>query len=473
MKRELICFYWLVLFFSGAILAGSGPIPQEPEKWNIISIVTDDQARWSIGAYGNRESSTPHMDRLAREGVRFLNAFVPHPVCSPSRVSFLTGLYSTRFGITDWISPEESEQGLGLPPESVTWPEILKEHGYATALIGKWHLGTLPQHHPTRHGFDHFFGFLEGGNRPMNPTLEVEGETRQLEGSLPDLLVDDAIRFIDTHSQRPFALLLHFRAPHSPYLPVPEEDEAPFRSLQPSVPIEEGIDLKTIQTWTREYYSSVHSIDRNLGRLLDALDRQNLSEKTIVLFTSDHGYMIGHHSLRFKGNAHWVAGGVVGPKRPNMYEESIAVPLMIRWPGVVRPGTEVSEMVTNTDILPSVLSMLGIEAPEESDLDGRDFTPLIRGKKISWREAIYGQYDLHNNGLAFMRMIRTTRWKLIRHHYSRMMDELYDLENDPQERRNLYRNGDFQEIRNRLQEELSAWQRSVDDPLLKGLPPID
>lgn len=471
MKRHLICFCGFLLVLPGAgLIAGS---QQTPEKWNIISIVTDDQARWSVGAYGNLETSTPHMDRLAREGVRFLNAFVPHPVCSPSRVSFLTGLYSTRMGITDWISPEESEKGLGLPPESVTWPEILQEHGYATALIGKWHLGTLPQHHPTRHGFDHFFGFLEGGNRPMNPTLEVEGETRQLEGSLPDLLVDDAIRFIDTHRQEPFAILLHFRAPHSPYLPVPDEDQEPFLRLQPTVPLEQGADLKTIQTWTREYYSSVHSIDRNLGRLLNTLDRRGLSERTIVLFTSDHGYMIGHHSLRFKGNAHWVAGGVVGPKRPNMYEESIAVPLIIRWPGVASPGTAISEMVTNTDTFPSVLAMLGIEVPEGLNVDGRDFTPLIRDEQIAWREAIYGQYDLHNSGLAFMRMIRTPRWKLIRHHYSRMLDELYDLKEDPNERLNLYRNSDFQEIRQRLQEQLSSWQRSVDDPLLKGLPPID
>lgn len=190
--------------------------------WNIISIVTDDQAHWSIGAYGNREARTPNIDRLAREGALFTNAFTVTPVCSPSRASYLTGLYGTQLGIVDWISPLEARGGLGLPAGATTWPAVLQRNGYVTALVGKWHLGELPQFHPTRRGFHHFFGFLDGPSQPMNPVLEVNGKSQQFTGSLPDILTDDAMKFIEENRQRPFALLLHYRAPHLPYGPVPK-----------------------------------------------------------------------------------------------------------------------------------------------------------------------------------------------------------------------------------------------------------
>src|SRR5262249_38146183 len=132
----------------------------EPERLNIVSVLTDDQARWAMGAYGNKEIRTPNMDRLARDGARFLNAFVPTPLCSPSRASFFTGLYGSQVGITDWITPAEMEAGLGLPATAITWPEVLQKHGYKTALFGKWHLGGQAKFHPTKHGFDRFVGAL-------------------------------------------------------------------------------------------------------------------------------------------------------------------------------------------------------------------------------------------------------------------------------------------------------------------------
>jgi uncharacterized sulfatase len=438
----------------------------EPERLNIISIVTDDQARWGVGAYGNREVRTPNMDRLSREGARFINAFVPTPVCSPSRAAFLTGRYGTQVGITDYIAPMESDAGLGLPADATTWPEVLQKHGYTTALIGKWHLGTHKSFHPTRRGFNHFFGFLGGSNRPMDPTLEVEGQEKQLKGSLPDLLVDNAIGFIKTNRARPFALLLHFRAPHLPYGPVPDEDRAPFKDLDPTVPEWPGMDIAQVKKWTRDYYASIHSVDRNVGRLLAELDALNLSRKTIVLFTSDHGYMIGHHGLHTKGNAWWIAGGVTGPKRPNMFEESIRVPLIIRWPGVVKPGAEIAEPVSNIDTFASVLGMLNIPMPGTVKQEGADFSPRLRGRRVPWRDAIFGQYDLHNSGLAYMRMVRTDEWKLVRHHRANMMDELYHLSEDPGETRNLYNDSKPRAIRNQLQKRLTEWQRAIGDPIL-------
>jgi uncharacterized sulfatase len=463
MKRSLLLLVLTGLVVSGGVPAAAG----DAKRYNIISIVTDDQGRWAVGAYGNRECRTPNMDRLAREGARFLNAFVATPVCSPSRASFLTGRYGTQMGITDWIAPVESDAGLGLPREAMTWIEALQKHGYVTGLIGKWHLGGQSQFHPTRRGFDHFFGFLGGGNTPMNPTLEVDGKVAKLKGPLPDILTDNALGFIKKNKDRPFALCLHFRAPHLPYGPVPEQDAAPFKDLDPTVPQAPGADVKKVKAWTRDYYASIHSVDRNLGRLLALLDELGLTNKTIVLFTSDHGYMIGHHGLHTKGNSFWIAGGVNGPKRPNMFELSIAVPLLIRWPGVVKPRTEMPEMVSNIDTFASVLGMLKVPMPPGYKQQGRDFSPLLRGEKAPWRDAVFAQYDLHNGGLAYMRTIRTSRWHLIRHHFTNGLDELYDLEADPDEGRNLYKLPKYDGIRDELQRRLTQWQVSIDDPILQ------
>lgn len=437
------------------------------ERLNIISIVTDDQAAWALGCYGNPEVRTPNLDRLAREGARFTNAFTVTPVCSPSRASFLTGRWGTEVGITDWIAPNEASAGVGLPASIVTWPEVLKQHGYATGLFGKWHLGSQPQYHPTRHGFDHFVGFLGGGNTPLDPTLEIDGKEQKLKGSLPDILTDHAIRFVDENKARPFALLLHFREPHAPYAPTPAEDAAPFKGLDPTIPKYPGLAVDQVKQRTREYYASIHSVDRNLGRLFQKLDELKLTGKTIVLFTSDHGYMIGQHGLWHKGNAHWIAGGLNGPKRPNMFEESIRVPLLVRWPGVVKPGTEIAQPVSNLDTFASVLGLLEIPVPKGVKQHGLDFASLLRGQTPAWRDAIFGQYDLHNGGLAYMRMIRSGDWKLVRHYKANQLDELYHLKDDPGEAKNLYENASHREMREQLQKRLTEWMKSIDDPLTR------
>lgn len=441
------------------------------DRMNLISIVTDDQAAWSLGCYGNKDSITPNMDRLAREGARFLNAFTSTPVCSPSRATFLTGKYGTQLGISDYIAPMESDAGLGLPVKAVTWPKVLRQHGYTTALIGKWHLGTQKQFHPQNFGFDHFYGFLGGGTTPMNPTLDINGASVKLKGSLPDLLVDNALEFLDQNRAKPFALLVHFRAPHLPYGPVPAEDSAPFKNLDPTVPTPKGWDIDQLKKWTRDYYASIHSVDRNLGRLFARLEQLGLMENTIILFTSDHGYNIGHHGIHTKGNGIWVAGGISGPKRPNMWDTSMRVPLLVRWPGVVKPGTTINEPVSNIDTFASVLGMLGVPKPGDWKQEGADFSPLLRGVKLTWRDAIFAQYDLHNFGLAYMRMIRTDKWKLVRQFHANMMDELYDLEKDPGETKNLIRQAtvpeQYREVYNDLAERLTQWQKSIHDPILR------
>jgi len=438
---------------------------------NLISIVTDDQAAWSLGCYGNKDSITPNMDRLAKEGARFANAFTVTPVCSPSRVTFMTGRWGTQMSVTDYLAPNEERAGIGLGLGSVTWPGVLQRSGWTTALIGKWHLGQMPHNHPTKMGFDHFFGFLGGGNTPMNPSYDFPDGKKKLEGYGADLLTDDAIKWIGEQKDKPFSLCLHFREPHLPYTPVPTQDSELFKNLDPSVPQLKGLDIPQVKGWTRDYYAAIYSVDRNLGRLFALLEREGLWEKTIISFTSDHGYNIGHHMIHTKGNGMWVAGGVTGPKRPNMWDTSMRIPWMIRWPGVVKPGTVIEQPVQNLDTFASMLGMLDVSMPAGAQTDGRNFAPLLRGEAASWRDTIYAQYDLHNAGLSYMRMIRTDRWKFVKHYHENLMDELYDLKSDPGETNNLInmRKGAGEDLRavvKGLRERLVTWQKSIDDPVL-------
>lgn len=437
---------------------------------NLITIVTDDQGKWAMGAYGNDDIHTPNMDRIAREGALLTNAFVVSPVCSPARATWFTGRYPTQLGITEWISPEESEAGLGL--SAPTWAEVLQDNGYQTALIGKWHLGTRKPFHPTSKGFDMFMGFLLGGQKPIDPTLEVNGEETLLKGPLPDLLADVTMNWIKSRDKKkPFSVSLHFRAPHLPYGPVPKKDSEHYKNIDPEIPSFPGIDRRKIMKSTREYYASISSVDRNIGRVLDYLKKSGLDKNTIVLFTSDHGYNEGRHSVNTKGNGHWIAGGVSGPKRPNMWDTSISIPMAIRWPGTIKPGTKIDAMVSNLDMYRTILSMTGLDVPKGVEVHGRDFTPALRGEAFQKDRVLFGQYDLHNNGLAYMRMIRTSSHKYVRFFHANRLDELYNLVSDPEEKNNIYRQverqGDSDGIIGELKTLMHKNMLAVDDPLLQ------
>jgi uncharacterized sulfatase len=284
-------------------------------------------------------------------------------------------------------------------------------------------------------------GFLGGGNTPMNPTLEVDGKEQKLKGSLPDLLTDNALDFVKKNKDRPFALMLNFRAPHAPYAPTPDVDSAPFKNLDPTIPDFPGLNIKRTKQLTREYYASVHSVDRNLGRLLAMLDELGLRENTIIVFTSDHGYMIGHHGLHHKGNATYLIAG---------HEK------------------ERNELVSNIDTFASVLGMLQVKPPENYKQEGADFAPLLRGKTVQWRDAVFAQYDPHNGLTGAMRSVRTHRWHLVRQYKKNgQPDELFDLQNDPEELRNLYTDAKHREVRDDLQRRLNEWMVSMNDPVLR------
>ena len=455
--------------------AAGQPAPARP---NILFVLTDDQASWAVGVSGNPHAHTPNTDRLFREGAYLVNALTVTPVCSPSRASLMTSRYGSELGITDWINPG-TEPDLGLDPEMVTWPELLRQAGYRTGLVGKWHLGTKPQFHPTRAGFGHFVGFLGGGTRVENPLLEKDGRNQKFRGRTTDILTEHALEFLRANKDGPFLLCVHYRAPHAPWLPVAEEDWKPFADLDPKLPHPDypKLDAERAKRMTKEYLASVAGVDRNLGRLLKELDDLKLTENTVVIYTSDHGYNMGHNGIWHKGNGHWLlteppegTENVPKGQRPNLYDNSLKVPAAVRWPGVIRPGRVVERTVTHLDWYPTLLAIAGVKLPENVTVRGRDFLPLLRGDEVEyWDDDFFGQYSTHHQSRTHMRCYRTPKWKLVRDFLNAGRDELYDLEKDPQERANLI-DAPGEEVR-RAKEELNRKllkrMEKIDDPVLK------
>lgn len=445
---------------------------------NIVFVYTDDQAPTAIGLE-TKQLKTPHMDRLFRQGARLSNAFVATPVCSPARASVMTSRYGTELGIFDWIHPR-NEADHGLDPKTVTWPELLAQAGYATGLVGKWHLGTADRFHPTRTGFEYFMGFREGGTRPKDPTLEIDGVNRQFEGFTADILTDHAIGFLQKNWQRPFALCLHFRAPHAAWLPVREEDWSPYEDLDPDIPNPDypNLNVAKIKKMTREYYASVASVDRNLGRLLQELEDLKLAGKTVVIYTSDHGYNLGHNGLWYKGNAQWQLTKLppqqwphIAPKqRPNLFDQSLRVPTAVRWPGVIPPNTEITQTISNLDWYPTLLGIAGVRVPEEVLIRGRSFLPLLRGEQVDWDNSLYAEYSMKHGAQTHMRAYRTPQWKLMIDFLNKGRAELYDLQKDPTETTNLIDSPDpaVQEIRRRLGKRIRDRMREIGDDALAG-----
>ncbi|MSU50725.1 MAG: DUF4976 domain-containing protein [Opitutus sp.] len=424
---------------------------------NIVFICSDDQAAWTLGCSGNPQAHTPHLDRLAAQGARLSNALVATPVCSPARASLFTSRYGSEVGILDFITnPSHKEYtpangDIGIEPRFVTFPALLARAGYTTGLVGKWHVGDWnndPQrkYHPTRHGFGYFMGLTGGGASTQDPLLEKDGVERKFEGLTDDILTGEAMAFVEREQARPFFLFLGLRSPHTKYLPVAPEDAAPYRDLDPKIPNPEYPDLNvaSVKQRMREYLSSVTGVDRNVGRLLATLDRLNLAANTVVIFTSDHGYNVGHNGIWHKGNGIWATDkvppatpNIAAGYRPNLYDHSLRVPALVRWPGTIRPGTVVAQTVSSLDWYPTVLAMAGVPLPADVTVRGRNALPVLRGANVApWDNDFYAEYSMRVYCQTDMRAYRTAEWKLVRDFRNPTRDELYDLAVDPAESRN-------------------------------------
>jgi uncharacterized sulfatase len=431
-------------FFLCAI---ASPAVSAAERPNILFIMADDQAPWALRASGYPHAHTPNLDRVARQGMRFTHALTPTPVCSPSRASLMTSRYGSELGITDWLHPK-TDAGIGLEQRHLTWPRLLSEAGYDTALIGKWHLGDLPEQHPTRRGYGFFTGLIGGGTAPLNPTYEKEGVSEKRDGYVVELFAQEAVDWLRARKgAKPFAMSVHFREPHAAYLPVPEQDWEKLKDAQLTLPEPDypGLDTQRALKMTREYLASVAALDRNIGRILDALDELNLSKNTLVVLTSDHGYNMGHHGMFHKGNGHWLLQKTALPQgtenvpsgqRPNMFDTSLHVPMIVRWPGVVEAGAVNAHTISHLDWLPTFASVAGATLPDNTPVRGRNIEPLLRGKSVAWDDSFYAEYSTKHQSRTHMRALRTPQWKLICDFLNEGRDELYHLEVDPDEKTN-------------------------------------
>jgi len=447
---------------------------------NILFVMSDDHAAHAMTCYGSRINETPNLDRLADEGVLFTNCFCTNSICSPSRASILTGTYSHVNGVHTLHD--------GFDGRKQTFPKLLQRAGYATAVIGKWHLGHGGLHDPT--GFD-YWKVLPGQGDYHDPEMIEMGEKKIVPGYATDIITDLCLDWLEKRpSEKPFCLLCHHKAPHRHWEPddkhahlyedilIPEpvtfHDDYENRAaaaaaakmrvgrdlyeLDLKVPPPEGLSPSERKSWNyqryiKDYLRCVASIDDNVGRLLDYLDAEGLAENTIVIYTSDQGFFLGDHG--------WY-------DKRFMYEESLRMPFVARYPREIPPGTRSDRIALNVDFAPTLLDMAGVPVP--GDMQGRTFRSLLRGEApADWRTSMYYRYFMHNSRdhAVFAHYgLRTERHKLIYYYEHDPMPpewELFDLQEDPDEMRSLYHDPAYRDVVSDLQEELRRLRQQFGD----------
>jgi N-acetylglucosamine-6-sulfatase len=415
-----------------AIGAMAAPLLAKDEpRPNILFVLIDD-LRYNAPAYaGHPFVKTPNIDRIAREGLTFQNAFVTTPLCSPSRASFLTGRYVRSHKVVD------NTDHNALSHQLITWPRLLHDAGYETGYAGKWHMGTDDSPRP---GFDRWVSF-RGQGQYNDPPINVDGERIQAKGYITDLLTDYAVEFLKKPRTKPFAMYVAHKAVHGPFTPAERHkdlfagqtivrtanaqdnlDGKPVLQRQvdgaPAVPLNGGSSDDLIRNQLR----CLTAIDEGVGRLLKTLEETKQLDNTLVVFTSDNGYFWGEHHL---GDKRWA------------YEESLRIPMAMRYPKLIKPGSKSNQMVLNVDMAPTMLELAGVKAPAE--VQGRSILPMFKAPVKNWRTAFLSEYFLEKNfpRVPSWQAVRNDRWKYV--HYTELegMDELYDLSKDPLEMKNL------------------------------------
>lgn len=428
---------------------------------NVVFILTDDQGPWAAGCYGNPEIQTPSLDRLAAEGVRFDQFYCTSPVCSPSRASFLTGRLPSQHGIHQWLHDENMGAGAReyLAGE-VGYTQVLADHGYVCGLSGKWHMGDSLR---PQQGFSFWYAHQQGGGPYHNAPMIRDGVPYLEPGYITEVITDEALGFLDRQQGQPFFLHVTYTAPHSPWTGHPQDlmdyyDDCPFASCPQEPRHPWAISLTDRCLGNREmlkgYFAAVTAMDRGVERILQRLEELGLAENTIVVFAGDNGFSCGHHGFWGKGN---------GTHPRNMYDNSVRVPFILRWPGQLPAGHTCNALVSAYDFLPTLLDLLELPLPEGRNLPGRSFRPLLSDPAADSREhvVVFDEYGP-------VRMIRTHDFKYVyRHAYG--PHELFDLVNDPEEQENLIDVPSRARLRAELQGELTAWFARYVEPDKDGL----
>jgi arylsulfatase A-like enzyme len=415
-----------------------------------------------LGCYGNKEIRTPNIDLLARSGIRFQNAFVATPICSPSRATLFTGRVPRQHGIHDFLTGtpiENPPQGQKAAPASfvqeVMISDVLADAGYNCGYVGKWHMGndTKPGH-----GYSYSYTMTGGSRSYTNPTMFLNGEKVEEQGYLTELMTRRASEFLDKQTPgRPFLLSIGYLNPHTPYEGHPQKyydlyagtkfDSAGYENPAPNALREKGM-LKDIVGNLRKAAAATTALDDQIPVLLRKLQERKLWDNTLVLFVGDNGYLLGRHGL-------WSKGLASDP--PNMYEEVVRVPMILTWPGKIPTDAMAPELVSFYDVLPTLCEAAGVAPPANRGLTGRSFIGIARRDPPPkgaprWRNLVFAH--LHNTEMA-----RDNRYKLVLRNEGKGPNEFYDLTADPREKANQYDNPQFVTVRDRLAKELADWRK--------------
>ena len=451
-----------------ALTAGIGRDSQATEvlRPNVVMIVADDLGWADLGCYGSTFHETPNLDRLARSGMRFRNGYAACPVCSPSRAAIMTGKTPARLQLTDWLPgrPDRPSQRLlrpefrqQLPLEEITLAEALKPSGYATASVGKWHLGG-PAYWPEHQGFDVNLGGTETGSPPggyfgfKTPSMTANSADQYL----TDRLTDEAVAFIERNRDRPFFAYLPHYAVHIPLQAKPGTTEK-FKAKP------EGGSAQS----NAIYAAMLESLDQGVGRILTTLESLKIADRTVIVFTSDNGGL----SVKEGPNTPATSNAPLRAGKGHLYEGGIRVPFLIRWPGVTVPGSVCEVPVSGQDLYPTVVEIAGIKPSGDRMIDGESLVPLLRGGEVLKRDTLFWHYPHYSNqGGRPGGAVRQGRLKLIEH-YEDGHRELYDLDRDPGERHDIA--AEHPDEAARLREQLENWRVSVAARMPRANPAFD
>ncbi len=484
---------------------------------NIVFVLSDDHGYWANGAYGNKEIITPNIDSLAKEGIKFNNFFCTSPVCSPARASILTGKMPSAHGVIDWIcggnvssqqlqdskiklrdylqitsqanrlqilngrdiseiddnqyinmyhTPEwkwemrDEHGGIEFLKGIKTYPQILSENGYHCELAGKWHLGHSAK---KQAGFKGWNVIARGGTPYMLPEVIEDGKVVIKDQYVTNLITEKACSFLNNYDhQKPFYLSVHYTAPHSPWnregqLPNIWQmyQDCPFNSvenakLHPDTASDAPAPKNEEQrrSFLQGYFSAVSAMDADIGKIRQTLEKNQLADNTIFIYCSDNGMSLGQNGVWGKGN---------GTYPFNFYDNSIKVPFIYYDPRSKVSGIENNTLLSQYDIMPTVLELCAIDYPLDKTYPGQSFVDGLQGKQLKQNPVVvFDEY-----GPA--RMIRTERYKYIKR--SDKKDELYDLKNDPKERKNVINDKQYREVQIDLQQHLQTWFSKYTDPL--------